>query len=392
MSAFSQRPAPAAESGLVSAGSNLRVVVAGGGTGGHLYPALAIAEAIREAAPGAQVQFLGSSHGLEARVLPERGERVWLLETARLRGLGPLSALRSLGLLQRAIRQARKLLVDFAPHVVVGVGGYASAAGLAAAAMLGIPRAIHEQNAVPGWTNRVGARLSHRVYASFDASASSLPSRRLLVVGNPVRRAVAERKSRACDPQPHPELHVLVMGGSQGARFLNEQAPGTLAELARTRAVEVLHQTGEREAALVEERYRRLGLRAEVVPFITDMGAAYAWADVAICRAGASTVAELAAVGLPAVLVPFPHAAGDHQTANATTFARLGGGFVVQQRDWAASEVARKLAGLDRAALHQRAVSARSLARPDAAAVLVKDLLQWLESSGRFALPSGGAA
>jgi UDP-N-acetylglucosamine--N-acetylmuramyl-(pentapeptide) pyrophosphoryl-undecaprenol N-acetylglucosamine transferase len=364
--------------GVVYTLADLGVVIAAGGTGGHLYPAIAIADAIRALAPMARIHFLGARGRLEEQVLPRRGYAVWLLDVERLRGGGMRQAMRGVLRLPVAVGRAVGHLRDFGPSLVIGAGGFASGAGVVAASLLGIPRVIHEQNAVPGLTNRVSGRLAQRVYTSFEGGEAWFPPSRVRLVGNPVRADIAEVRSHALWGNASSALRVLVLGGSQGARFLNERVPEAIAHLrARRVAVDVWHQAGASDAQDTLERYAAVGASARVEPFIEDMARAYAWADVAICRSGASTVAELAAASVPALLVPFPFAAGDHQAANADVLVRAGGAAMLRQDAWDGERTALWLEALakDRERLHRMAERAHSEARAHAARDIAQDAL-----------------
>lgn len=372
-----------------------RIVVAGGGTGGHLYPGIAVVEELRRRNPDVDVRFVGSPRGIEARVLPKMGERVELMDVRPLMGRSPSELTRNLLRLPGSLGKAAAWLRRQRPDLVLGVGGYASGPMLAAAAALRIPTALLEQNAHVGLTNRVLSRTVGRAYLSFPETAALFGEERARVVGNPVRRAFVDAAHAAMsDPDGFEARarHVLVLGGSQGARVLNEVVPRALsmAELSR-RGLRVLHQTGAPMLDAVRERYAQLGVEAEVQPFIEDMAKAYANAGIVIARAGATTVAELCAIGRPAVLVPYPHAADDHQAKNAYALERQGAAVAIPDHELAAGMLADELNGLLDAPARRRrmADAARAHGRPDAAAAVVDDLLAWL---GRAAgTPSQGS-
>lgn len=355
------------------------VVLAGGGTGGHVVPALALADAFR--ARGSAVLFVGTAQGYEARMVPKRGYAIELVSGSRLVGGGLGTKVRGLWNLVRGIQAARRILRRVKPALVIGVGGYASGAALLAARSLGIACAIHESNAVPGLTNKVLGRLVGRAYLGFEAARAAFAAHKALVCGNPVRSEIAAvaagRRWRGERP-----AHLLVVGGSQGSEFLNQQVPALAAALAaRGVALEVRHQVGKLDPAPVQQAYRDAAIQASVEGFIDDMAAAYAWADLAVTRAGSGTVAELAAAALPALLVPFPHAAGDHQAANAAAFCAQGGGRWVRQGAWQRDELcawAEPL--LTQAEAWQRASqAAAAVALPQAAAAVVRDCGVWLD-------------
>ena len=357
------------------------IAIAGGGTGGHVNPALAIADAYVQQV-GASPMFIGTAKGLEARLVPQRGYTLELVDGSRLVG-GSLSAkIRGLVGLVRGVSQARKILKKHGVKLVIGVGGYASGAALLAARTLGLRTAIHESNAVPGFTNKVLGRLVDRVYLGFEAAAAAFPGDKVVVTGNPVRSEIETLDvSRALPADPAP-AQVLVVGGSQGALFLNENVPALLAAVRdRGVALKVRHQVGKLDAEPVEAAYAKAGVDAEVVKYIDDMAAAYRWANFAVTRAGSGTVSELAAARLPALLVPFPYAAGDHQAANARAFADAGAGFWQRQRDWNSEKLADRVASLmsDDGAMDRAVRGALAVARPDAARAVVADCESMME-------------
>lgn len=353
-----------------------RVMILAGGTGGHVYPALAVAEELR--ALGHSVVWMGTRGGLEARVVPEAGIPMEWLAVAGVRGKGWGSRLKAPFMLARACFQSLRILRRIRPDVVLGMGGFVSGPGGLMARMLGIPLVLHEQNRVPGTTNRWLARWARVVLEAFPGSFPASAGARC--TGNPLRREIAvlwgrasvrepmdESGSRGPKPAPTEPVHVLILGGSQGAKALNETVPAALARL-RT-PLRVLHQSGEAMRAATGEVYREAGLEARVEAFVRDMAEAYRWADLAICRAGAMTVSELAAAGLPAILVPFPYAIDDHQTANARYLAEAGAAVLLPQQDMSAESLAARLAELlaEPGRLESCAERARALAQPEAA-------------------------
>ncbi|MFW6050310.1 MAG: undecaprenyldiphospho-muramoylpentapeptide beta-N-acetylglucosaminyltransferase [Myxococcota bacterium] len=365
-----------------------RVIVAGGGTGGHLFPGLAVVEELRRRAPGLEVLFVGTGRGIEARVLPARGEKLELLDVRPLKGRAFGDFFRGLGVLPAAMGRAGAVVRRFQPDLVLGVGGYAAGPVLAAAAALGKPTALLEQNAHVGLTNRLLARIVGRAYVTFPDTAPHFPKRRVRVCGNPVRRAFVDAARRAVtDPDGFEarSRSILVLGGSQGAKALNETVPDAFA-LAGLHELgfEVVHQTGESMRDAVEARYGELGIPARVLPFIDDMARAYAEAAVVVGRAGATTVAELCAIGRPSILVPYPHAADDHQRRNAEALQAEGAAVCIVQDELTperlAEELGPLLAGRDRR--RAMAEAARRFGRPDAAAAIVDDLCDWLGCAG----------
>lgn len=307
-----------------------RIVIMAGGTGGHVFPALAVARELIE--KGWQVSWLGTQKGLEGRVIPEQGIAIDWLSVAGVRGKGRLSKITAVLLLIKACSQAFKILRQRKPDVVLGMGGFVAGPGGLMAKLLGIPLVIHEQNRVPGTTNRLLARMANQVLEAFPDSFNKKLNAKF--TGNPLRKqfvGCAERK------EAHQGINILVVGGSQGAQVLNEVVPDALAalgpDMANGNTVQIKHQTGTAMQKQVESRYKELGVNAEVHAFIEDMVSAYQWADLVICRSGAMTVSEVAAAGVPAIFIPLPNAIDDHQSANARYLADAGAAQILMQKD-----------------------------------------------------------
>jgi len=339
------------------------MIVAGGGTGGHLFPGLAVAEALGD---GDAALFVGSAGGIEARVIPRTRFPFRALEVSGVRGRGARGVLEFLWQVPAALRQAGQEVASFGADVVLGVGGYASFPAVVAAWLRGVPTVLLEQNARPGMANRVLGRIATRICTTFDAARGSFPAGRVVVTGNPVRSFATSPAARRADQS----FCVLVFGGSQGAQSINAAMYAAAPSLAaRFETFRLIHQTGRGLADDARERYARAGVRAEVHEFIEDMGAAYAAADLVVCRSGATTLAELAAVGKAAILVPYPKAADDHQRANAEVFVAAGAARMVLDADLTADRLAREVAEVVAAADTRTAMesAARALARPDAA-------------------------
>ena len=341
------------------------ILIMAGGTGGHVYPALAVAQWLRDRS--CEVVWLGTRRGLESRVIPAAGIPIEWVKVSGLRGKGIGTLILAPFRLLQALWQSLRVMWKHRPAAVLGMGGFVSGPGGLAAFLTRRPLVIHEQNAVAGLTNRLLARLARVVLQAFPGSFKA--STNAETVGNPVRKEIA-----AIDP---PEVRMrnrsgpprlLVLGGSQGALALNETVPAALALLAENKRPLVRHQAGERTLDVTQEAYRRHGVEADVTAFIEDMAGAYAWADLVVCRAGALTVAEISAAGLPAIFVPFPAAVDDHQTANARPMADAGAALVVQQKDLDDASLAAILEAwlAARQELVTRACKARSLARPEA--------------------------
>lgn len=350
-----------------------KALIMAGGTGGHVFPALAVARELQSR--GLALAWLGTAKGIEARLVPEADIPLHFLSVQGVRGRGAIGLLKAPFLVVGAIIQSLNVVRRYKPDVVVGFGGFASGPGGIAARLTGRPLVIHEQNAIPGTTNRYLASLATRVLTAFPTGLKNATE-----VGNPVRREVATLPQPAArfGAREGQRLRLLVLGGSLGAQAINEQVPEALARLEAQARPEVWHQSGAAHAEATTERYRSSNVEAKVEPFIDDMAAAYAWADWVICRAGALTVSELMAVGLAALLIPFPHAIDDHQTHNAAVLVDAGAALAVSQRDLDAE----KLAALvreefsDRSRLQSMAEKGRRLARPEAAGVVAEHCIE----------------
>ncbi|GAA3907046.1 undecaprenyldiphospho-muramoylpentapeptide beta-N-acetylglucosaminyltransferase [Halomonas cibimaris] len=340
-----------------------------GGTGGHVIPALSLARALK--ARGVAVEWLGSPRGIENRLVPAAGFPLHQLRIGGLRGNGLAGWLKAPFNLARAVCQARRVVRRFRPQVVVGLGGFASGPGGLAATLCRVPLMVHEQNAVAGLTNRVLSRLATHTYAAFPQAFG----RRATVVGNPVRDDIAAlgEAPRRVDAMQQRRLRLLVVGGSLGAVALNERLPEALAELDDAARPEVWHQAGRDRDEATRERYRTFGVDARVSAFIDDMAAAYDWADVLVCRAGALTVAELAAAAKPALFVPFPHAVDDHQRRNAQVLVDAGAARCMIQQSLTRENLAQALnALLSPEVLADMAARARRAAHLEATELLLQ--------------------
>lgn len=340
------------------------VLILAGGTGGHIFPGLAVAHALR--ARDVPVAWLGADGAMETRLVPPHGIEIDTLAIRGVRGKGVATLLGAPFKLAGAVRGALRVVHARRPRAVVSFGGFAAGPGGLAARLAGVPLLVHEQNRAPGMTNRVLSRVARRVMTGFP---DTFAGRQETWVGNPVRAEIAAvaPPSQRFQHRSGP-LRLLVLGGSQGARALNAALPKAVAALAATRAFDVLHQSGATLHDAAVDAYRQAGVAARVEPFIADMAAAYAWADLVVCRAGALTLAELCAVGVGSVLVPFPAAVDDHQTKNAQFLVERGAAQLLPQSDALASHLTDTLRTLaDRSALRAMADAARALARPDAA-------------------------
>lgn len=342
------------------------VMVMAGGTGGHLFPALAVAQWLQKA--GCRITWLGSARSMEARLIPEYGIPLEQIEVRGIRGVGWRRRLQAPFEILRALRQALVVMRATRPNLVLGMGGFVSGPGGLVARLLRIPLVVQEQNAIPGLTNRLLARLATRVFEAFPGSFD----RRVAAEtsGNPVRQEILDLAAPAVRfASRGGAIRLLVLGGSLGARVLNQVVPQALGMLPQEQRPEVRHQAGERLYEEAVAAYRSAGVAAEVKAFEKAMAEAYGWADLVICRAGALTVSELAAAGVGAILVPFPHAVDDHQTHNARFLVRAGAARLMPQHEMTAESLATWLASLckERQALLRMAEVARGLAQPDAA-------------------------
>lgn len=356
----------------------MRVLIAGGGTGGHLYPGIAVAEELRRRDAATTVSFVGTARGLESRVIPGLGLPLDVIRSAGLKGKSIAASLRGLALLPLSALDAWRVISRRRPDVVVGVGGYSSGPVLLLAALRRIPTLVMEQNTAPGFTNRVLAGWVRAAAVSYEETLGYFPAVGV-VTGNPVRREFLERGG-GDEPRPaNGQVRVLIVGGSQGARAVNDAmlaAAPLLAGHAATLAI--THQTGERDLARVRDGYRAAGCAATVEPFLHDMHARMTAADVVISRAGASTLAELTILGKAMVLVPLPTAADDHQRKNAEALARAGAAEVVEEHDLTGERLAGLVTALagDPSRRRKLAAAARALGRPDAAARVADRIVQ----------------
>ncbi|RJS92224.1 undecaprenyldiphospho-muramoylpentapeptide beta-N-acetylglucosaminyltransferase [Salinisphaera sp. Q1T1-3] len=357
----------------------LRVLMMAGGTGGHVFPALAVARAL--GTRGAIVEWLGTAAGIEARLVPAEGITLHTIRVAGLRGKHLTTLLAAPMAITRALWEARGVLRRVRPHVVVGMGGFAAGPGGVMARLGGMPLVIHEQNAAAGLTNRILARLARRTLQAFPGTFAARHG--AVTVGNPVRAEILALAPPATRwAERHGPLRLLVLGGSGGALAINQRVPEALAGLADAERPQVWHQAGKTlEAA--ETAYAERGVAGRVEAFIDDMAAAYAWADVVICRSGALTVAELAAAGVGALLVPYPHAVDDHQAANGAYLVDAGAARLVRQNEFTADRLREELVALggDRPALLTRAEAARAAAWPESTDRIVEACIQAREAT-----------
>lgn len=362
------------------------VLIAGGGTGGHLFPGLAVAAAMRELEPSLRVAFVSAGKALESRVLQEAGYPLEAIKVRALRGTGLWERLASLAALPGALWSALALLKRYRPSLVLAVGGYAAFPLGLAAWLTGVPLAVQEQNAVPGLTNKVLSRLALVVFTAFPGAERALPARKARFMGNPVRLdLLAQAKEEAARRgEPSQGFHLLVLGGSQGAHSLNQGMRQALPLLEDKKdLLHVTHQTGPKEEAELREAYAARGIEARVEAFIQDMGRAYGQSHLVICRAGAGTLTEALAAGRAVVCVPYPYAAGDHQTANARSLVEAGAARLIADAEFNGSSAAelirhfmdhpQELAGME--------AKAGKLAKPEAARDIARHCLALMKEA-----------
>jgi UDP-N-acetylglucosamine--N-acetylmuramyl-(pentapeptide) pyrophosphoryl-undecaprenol N-acetylglucosamine transferase len=354
-----------------------RLMIAGGGTGGHLFPGVAVAEELRRLDADAEVLFVGTTRGIESRVLPGLGWELEHIEVSGLKTVGLRGALRGAMRVPGALMQSRRIIKKFGPDVVIGVGGYASGPVVLAARLMGIPTAILEQNSIPGLTNRILGKVAKRIFLSFSHTKQFFKARKSELVGNPIRHQILaglqdDKATRAPGSAP---LRLFVFGGSQGAVSVNAMCCAA-AGLLREEGIEldIVHQTGKADLEATEARYREAEIQADCRAFIDDMASEYKAADLIVSRAGATTIAELGIVGLPAVLIPYPHAANNHQELNAKEMVEAGAALMLrQENNEDGVQLAAILADLckDEAKRSAMATAMSSLGRADAATKVV---------------------
>lgn len=373
----------AGSSGTMAAPESLRVVIAGGGTGGHLFPGIAVAREIQSRVPGAQVSFVGTSRGIEARVVPLEGFALDLIRSSGIKGKSIPARAQGVAMLPLSLFDAWRVLSIRRPQLVIGVGGYSSGPVVLVAAARRIPTMLLEQNAVPGLTNRLLAPFSRAVAVSFE-STRVLFGAKAFLSGNPVRPEFLSPVDRIeAEKVANSRVRLLVFGGSQGAHAINMAMMEGAAELvARVPDLRVTHQTGARDLEMVRQAYRKAGLNAEVAAFFDDMPKRLAETDLIVCRAGATTLAEVTATGRAAILVPLPGATDDHQRTNAEALTGAGAAEMLIQADMTGDKLADRIVALanDAGRRDRMSAAARRLSRPDAARVIVDRALDLMKT------------
>ncbi|HSS20099.1 MAG TPA: undecaprenyldiphospho-muramoylpentapeptide beta-N-acetylglucosaminyltransferase [Pyrinomonadaceae bacterium] len=356
----------------------MRVLIAAGGTGGHIYPGIAVAKEILRRDPQAQVRFVGTARGLESKLVPQAGFELSIIDSAGLKNVGVAARARGLFVLPKSFLDARKVIRAFRPDVVIGAGGYVSGPVVLMASLMRLPTLVMESNALPGWTNRVLARFVNKAAVSFDAAAPHFRGKAVFT-GNPVRREFFELAPRQRQAR---QFSILVFGGSQGAHAINEAMVAALPSLMNLKDVlRITHQTGDADFANVSAKYADAGWseRANVRKYIDNMVTAVADVDLVICRAGATTTAELIAAGKASLMIPFPLAADDHQRKNAEAMLAAGASSMILQRDLTGERLAAEIQKLadEPEKIAEMEKAARGMARGDAAAAVV-DLIEGL--------------
>ncbi len=361
-----------------------RLLVAGGGTGGHLFPGITIAQEFLTRHPQNEVLFVSAGNRFEQDALSRVGFPLKKISVAGLKGRGAWQKVKSLSLIPVGVMQSLWIIRTWRPDLVLGVGSYAAGPVVLAAWLSGIPVVLHEQNILPGITNRALGRFACRIFVSFENTAGGFDPKKVRLTGNPVRRdilAAAENRQHPPTAPADSPLNILIIGGSQGAHAINMAMIGALSSIAQKERLRVVHQTGSADEAQVSAAYEAGGIEATVKSFFDDMDRQYRSADLIICRAGATTVAEITAIGKAALFIPFPFAADDHQKMNAAALTARGAAEMIDEKDLSAEKLAARISHYiqDRDSLTHMAGAARLLGRPEAAGRIVDDCCRLIE-------------
>ena len=366
-------------------GCRIRLVITGGGTGGHVFPGIAVAEEL-SAYCIFRCLWIGTGRPVEKKALKHKDWDYKILKVRPLKGKGPVSMISSLSHLPVSVIRAVLILTKFRPDAVLGVGGYVSGPVLAAARLLGIPAAIHEQNLLPGLANKLASRFADRVFISFEASRSCFRNSSIECTGNPVRRQILEQAGSLSGKAANGSFHILILGGSQGASGLNRLASSALQILQQSgRRFSAIHQTGPLDYQEIKGFYAEAGVDAAVHEFINQMGIAYSWSDLIICRAGATTLAEVTAIGRPVICIPYPYSADGHQNLNARAISEAGAGLYFEEGDVGAVRLASEIEKLmsDPERLAEMTRKAGQLGRPEAAVKIAESILDMCHKEKR---------
>ena len=362
-------------------GGDFRVIVAGGGTGGHLFPGVAVGKEILDRYPKSEILFVTGGRKIESHILTVTGFKHASINVEGIKGRGWINAIKVMAKLPYGFAQCVSIIKRLSPHLVFGVGGYCAGPVCLAAWIMRIPTAVHEQNSFPGLTNRLLSMIVDKVFISFESSRDYFSGGSVFLTGNPIRHEFLEQKE--APRKTEKRFSILVTGGSQGAIAINKTFVAAL-EIVKGRGKDplVIHHTGDEDFDRVVQDYRERGLRADIRPFILDMQSAYCQADIFLGRAGAGTIFELAALGKPSILIPYPHAANNHQEANAQALAKVGGTEIIPQEEFSAKRLADLLIKYmdNRIALKKMGEQARKVARPDAAQVIVDHLEEMMRN------------
>jgi len=354
----------------------MRIVIAGGGTGGHLFPGIAIAEEFLRRDDQTRIIFIGTKKGIESKLLGQFGYELREIDIEGVKGRGIKALVKGAYQIPKSTWQSRSILKQFSPHIVVGVGGYASGPAVLAAHFMRIPTAIAEQNAIPGITNRILGNFADKIFVTYAQTRTYFPQEKVILSGNPVRAAFVAERSKEKEKKYYRQL--LIFGGSQGAEAINKSVIDMLPQLQGMKnKVHVLHQTGSRQLEEVKKAYEQSGIQAKVTPFIVDMAGAYADADLIICRAGATSLAEITAAGRAAILIPYPWAANDHQFKNAQALATEGAALMIPERELSSGKLFSAIDNLlrDEQTLRQMEENSLRMSKIDAAATIVDNCI-----------------
>jgi len=355
----------------------IRIVIAGGGTGGHLFPGIAIAEEFLKRNDQTRIIFIGTKKGIEGKLLSQLGYELREIYIEGVKGRGAKALIKGAYQIPKSMWQSRCILKQFSPHIVVGVGGYASGPAVLAAHFMSIATAVAEQNAIPGITNRILGNFADKIFVTYAQTRTYFPQTKVILSGNPVRAAFVVGRSKEKEKKDYRQL--LIFGGSQGAEAINKGIIDMLPQLQSMKTkVHVLHQTGSRQLEEVKKAYERFEIQAKVTPFIVDMAGAYTDADLIICRAGATSIAEITAAGKAAILIPYPWAANDHQLKNAQALATEGAALMIPERELSGSMLFSAIENLlqDEQKLHQMEENSLRLSKIDAAAIIVDNCIK----------------
>ena len=350
----------------------MRIAIAGGGTGGHLFPGIAIAEEFLKRDEKTGIIFIGTKKGIESRLLDKFGYELKIIDIEGVQGRGMMALVKGAYQIPKSIWQSRRILKHFDPDIVLGVGGYASGPAVLAAHFMNIPTAIAEQNAIPGVTNKILGNFADQIFVTYEQTKLSFPEKKVIFSGNPVRASFSvpggvRQKERAY-------RHLLIFGGSQGAEAINKNVMEMLPLLQKVKdKIRITHQTGSRQLETVKGAYEQFGIQAHVTPFIVDMAGAYAESDLIICRAGATSLAEITAAGKAAILIPYPWAVNDHQLKNAQAMASEGAAVVIQEKELTGKKLFQTIDHLlqDEQKRQQMERNSLRVSRIDAAATIV---------------------